>query len=378
MLSIKRAASCITLFLAASCGDGEDPLATVSAGMGPAGGPGGGPSGDPSGDPTDGGNTSAGTDTAGVDRGICDTYLACVAAATPDALPAAEMSYGPDSPCWQGSSGAAELCLMACEQNLATLGSVYPDVPACGGSSATTSGGPDITTSGPWQTTGDDPSDPSDPSASAGSLSEATTVAPPCDDPQPNGAPCFNEGCACLSGKCYQPIDAPSVCGECIDDDDCPGGGCSAPVDGQGSFCNTGGLGQGCETDQACGPAAPLCLDVYEDNPIPGLPKTCSECATDADCPAQTPYCAPSFGSRLFAGHRACVAPGSLPNDAGCSLAPGGGAACSSGICSEVSLMGVFPLGLCGECTSDADCDPGASCTGGVATPGAMKGTTCQ
>ncbi|PCC69304.1 hypothetical protein SAMN02745121_08767 [Nannocystis exedens] len=77
------------------------------------------------------GPTSGGPDTGGVSQVSCERYLNCIAATDPAALPAAQMGFGPDAPCWQGSPETAEQCLNACQTGLKSAHMVYPDEPAC-------------------------------------------------------------------------------------------------------------------------------------------------------------------------------------------------------------------------------------------------------
>ncbi|PCC72804.1 hypothetical protein SAMN02745121_01922 [Nannocystis exedens] len=84
---------------------------------------------------TEGQTTSTGSstgDTGGPStHAICDRYLACISAAAPGELPAAQMGFGQNGTCWQGSENDAQLCLDACEAGLETFNEAFPDEPKC-------------------------------------------------------------------------------------------------------------------------------------------------------------------------------------------------------------------------------------------------------
>src|SRR5690606_14670194 len=136
------------------------------------------------------------------------------------------------------------------------------------------------------------------------------------------------------------------------------------PLDGTGARCNTGGPGDGCQSDSACNdPGAPHCVVVIE---VPGIitTATCSACATNADCPAQAPNCSHDYDVSGFTGQHSCKANASVANNSGCELtevmgAPLGDKACASGMCGEATVMNLLKLGVCGECETDSDCGPG-------------------
>ena len=145
-------------------------------------------------------------------------------------------------------------------------------------------------------------------------------------------------------------------------DADCPIGGCTPPDPVAnppvGAVCNDGSLGDGCQSDVVC--QDPLvCVEVLE---IPGIitTTTCSECEVDADCGAD--LCAPVYAFPALGGHWECVMPGSGPNGSGCSLVGSGDASCTSGMCAEADVMGLFSVGVCSDCEVDADCDAGDIC----------------
>lgn len=252
-----------------------------------------------------------------------------------------------------------------------------------GGTNANTS---DVTDDGaPDDTSSTDPSDSnSDPSDTD---SDSCTTNPfPCDfgwfpdlpppDGAPNGSSCTGDF-ECSSGNCYVMPFLGGFCGECNEDADCFGGGCSAPnpFDGTPQFCNMGELGAGCESDEVC--AGDLsCSNALD---LLGLVQlnTCGSCLDDSECGNQ--ICASLVSFSQFAGHRECIDPQSLPQDAFCELEFNGNEVCASGICSTVDLMGLAEIGACGECNVDADCNGGVCVAGEfVLDTGVLLGSTCQ
>ncbi|MCY1009426.1 hypothetical protein OV079_28460 [Nannocystis pusilla] len=82
------------------------------------------------------GSSSNETDTAtGAEseepREICDRYLVCIAAVAPSGLPAAQMGFGDDGSCWQGSDKDAQLCIDACDAGLEMYHELFPDQAKC-------------------------------------------------------------------------------------------------------------------------------------------------------------------------------------------------------------------------------------------------------
>ncbi|MBZ5710141.1 hypothetical protein [Nannocystis pusilla] len=366
----RRALTCalFTTLALAACGSDRDPLDSAT-GM-PTAGPPGGPGGDPPDDPT---STSSGTsETGGPGHGACAQYLACVAAVMPDALPDIEMTLGPDGTCWQSPPEVAQACVESCASGLTSLASLYPNEPACSSGAVDTTGEPTGTT-GPTTSGGETTSTSDDPP-----VTTMTTSGGPCGDPpgQPNGGECTDpSGCGCLSGKCFLVPALGGRCSECLVDADCDGGGCSAanPIAGGSAMCNDGGPGDGCMSDAVCNdPTNDICGTVIE---APGLltVSTCGECETDADCPAQTPVCAPTYNIGLFTGRFDCVAVGSVPDNGGCASDE----ACASGRCGVASVMGLFEFGVCGECNGDNDCGPGGQCDPATVNGNTLSGATC-
>jgi hypothetical protein len=212
-----------------------------------------------------------------------------------------------------------------------------------------------------------------------------------CEDPpdQPQNSSCTDaSGCGCASGKCFLIPILGGLCGECLDDDDCPGG-CTIPnpIASIGATCNLGGPGAGCNTDATClNTCAAKCGAVLD---VPGIitVSTCGTCKTNADCtsPAR-PNCTPSYDVLNFTGGLSCKPDGSVANNEGCSLTddgmgePLGNHVCQSGKCGQASVMGILNLGICGECNADADCPNGQTCTDPQVdlNSGALIGSVCM
>jgi hypothetical protein len=177
----------------------------------------------------------------------------------------------------------------------------------------------------------------------------------------PDGSPCSSDD-ECASDRCYLVPLLGGICGECVVDGDCEGGGCSPPnpLTSAPSVCNQGEQGGGCQSDAACcgiGICNPLIV-------APGIitVSTCGQCDSPDDCPGGAP-CQPSYDFANFSGLWECVPADSLPDGHGCTPDAAGDGACESGICAAVSLMGIITLGVCSECETDADCDDGQTCS---------------
>lgn len=213
----------------------------------------------------------------------------------------------------------------------------------------------------------------------------ATTDGGPCNDPegQPLDAPCTDpNGCGCASGRCFVVPALGGFCSECLADDHCEGGGCTVPnpIAGLGARCNVGAPGDGCQSAAACNFAcAQRCTPILE---IPGIitAATCSECESDGECAPDRPNCTPVYAFADFSGQLVCKPDASVPNNAGCSLAGDGDAACMSGHCGEANVMGLLKLGICGECNADIDCPNGQQCTAPEVdlNDGQLIGSVCQ
>ncbi len=171
------------------------------------------------------------------------------------------------------------------------------------------------------------------------------------------------------------------ICGECKVDADCPDGGCTLPnpFAGIGAACNTGKPGSGCESDEVCDSVCNnVCAVAFDATPIIKV-STCGACATSEDCSGGA-ICSPEADLSEFSGINTCVPPGSLAQDETCSLKAGDEAACASGVCTAAAIMGVIKIGVCGACSSDADCVPGQTCIEAFADPesGDLFGSVCE
>lgn len=227
----------------------------------------------------------------------------------------------------------------------------------------TTSTGPDVDPTTGFTTVDTDPTD-TDPD--------------PTDSPQlPNGAQCSADD-ECQSMQCFEAGPLGGICGECDEDADCPGGGCTIPnpLTSEPSECNDGSFGSGCETSAVCMPGL-VCKTIVE---VEGVivSNTCGDCLDDMDCMAGE-TCQPNPDVVNFgAGQWECVLESSLPNGHGCD--PDNGAnACISGNCDEASFMMLLVLGICGECVDDMDCGPGETCTPGeIDLAQGLVGSICE
>lgn len=264
-----------------------------------------------------------------------------------------------------------------------------------GGSTTTpnTTSGDDSTTGPSVPTTGDDTTGPVDPTTSTTDpltsttdntngfiTTQSTTDDPTNTAPQPNGEPCADDS-ECESMHCYTSILSmgQGVCSECEEDQDCvdagTGIGCTPDLLSMSAVCTPGALGDGCQTDAACMDGL-HCAPVIDSGGL--LPTTfCGECAESSDC-MNGQLCSPKFNAMSFDGNTACVDPGSVPNNDLCPDGQDGDAACMSGHCETISVMGLLQVPVCGECSSDADCMNGETCTPGEVGMSGIAGSTCD
>ncbi len=175
-------------------------------------------------------------------------------------------------------------------------------------------------------------------------------------EPQENGAMCeVNE--ECISGFCFYINLLGGICGECLVDSDCEGGGCSLPnplaQPPVGAHCNMGMPGDGCMSDDVCQDGY-VCATILE---VPNIleASTCSECLEDTDC-MDGQLCSPTYDVLNISGQNVCVEPGTVANGEGCDFDGTGDMACMSGLCAGVDIMGLLMVGVCGDCEVDADC----------------------
>lgn len=193
------------------------------------------------------------------------------------------------------------------------------------------------------------------------------------------GAVCTNDD-ECASCNCYLVPLLGGQCGECNEDADCAEttmGGCTPPNPfmNNGSTCNMGEAGGGCESDEVCqdGLSCGIVLDVLGIIQI----STCGECMSDDECTDQ--ICAPVVDVMAFNGQNTCIDANSLPQNSFCQLEGNGDEACESGICSTIDIMGFAEVGACGECNTNDDCEPGQTCEPGEFNidEGMLVGSAC-
>ena len=167
------------------------------------------------------------------------------------------------------------------------------------------------------------------------------------------------------------------MCGECSGDADCAFG-CTQPnpipQPAEGSVCNNGGLGAGCESNAGCNGLE--CSLIIE---VPGILaySTCGECSADADCmPGQV--CNPKLDLQGLGGAWTCVSTGALTIGEFCAADGSGAQACASGVCASGTFEGIIDFGICSECELDADCPVGQTCsTPGSDPDGTVTPATC-
>jgi hypothetical protein len=200
-----------------------------------------------------------------------------------------------------------------------------------------------------------DTEDPSDTDTEPGTISVTMTTTTG-EDPLPNGSMC-DDNSQCESAMCFVVGPLGGICGDCLTDADCEGGGCSIPnplsTPPEGAECNMGEQGEGCMSDAVCADGG-LCAVILD---VPGIltASTCSECLDDAGC-TDGALCSPSYDVVNLSGVKTCVPPGSVPDGEGCDLATTGNDACMSGFCQPADVLGVLDLGVCSGCATDADC----------------------
>ena len=189
---------------------------------------------------------------------------------------------------------------------------------------------------------------------------EESTTAPP--EPLPNGEMC-DDNSMCISELCFVVGPLGGICGDCLTDADCEGGGCSIPnplaSPPSGAECNMGEPGEGCMSDAVCADGQ-LCAEILN---VPGIlvASTCGDCVSDADCEAPL-LCSPSYDVANLSGVKTCVPVESVADGEGCDLAGSGNEACMSTHCVGADVLGVLELGVCNPCAADADCAAMETC----------------
>lgn len=225
-----------------------------------------------------------------------------------------------------------------------------------------TSVGTDPSTSGP-ATSGPGTVSATDPSTATvttepgtGTFTTTASTTDPTGGELPDGEPCEDDQ-QCASGHCFVVGIFGGICGECVTDSDCDGGGCTPPnpiaVPPAPSTCNDGAFGDGCMSDEVCDDGL-RCATVLE---VPGVitASTCSECASDGECDAGQ-LCAPDISVQGLTGVYRCVEAGTLANGQSCDFATSGDESCVSGYCAVADVMGLLSIGVCSGCEVDAQC----------------------
>lgn len=259
----------------AACGDDGGASTTSgseSADSGPTGdgATGDGATGDGSTGDGSTGEPTTGGEVAGKD--VCERYIQCIAATTPNGLPDAQAGFGDDSACWTDPEDAA-LCVTACQTGLEQLHEAFPDEAAC----------------------------------------------PACvsDEACPEGERCLKGGCTasdcgdgvvdpeevCDGGEsCANDCQGPAACNP-VSGHPCGGSFCRLWISEEGDFeaaeCSNGFEGDGEEPGDGCGPGDQVfevygctgglgCVPAAVANMSCGLPGCCMPfCDTAApDCPA--------------------------------------------------------------------------------------------
>ena len=234
---------------------------------------------------------------------------------------------------------------------------------------------PTATTTDPTATTTDPTATTTDPTV--GETDGTSTTDPTSTDPLPNGESCTTDG-QCESGHCFVAGALGGLCGECTGDADCEGGGCSLPNPlanpPTGSVCNTGELGDGCETSDVC-MGDLTCVEIIN---VPGIlvANTCSECTTSDECTDQV--CNVAIDVANITGEKTCVDASSVADGEFCDLEGDGEDACMNH-CAEADIMSLLTFGVCGACRDDADCTGGMTCTAPeVGLDGAVTPSVCM
>jgi hypothetical protein len=194
------------------------------------------------------------------------------------------------------------------------------------------------------------------------------------DGPQPNGAECANND-QCESGFCYMVPMVGGVCSECLTDADCEFT-CSLDAAAGYAACSDGSTGVMCESTDGCADGL-VCAELLDTGGF--FPANfCSECETNAECDdGQT--CTPTYDFEMIGGYLSCADAMSVPDAQGCPIVDGmgDGTVCQNGHCGIADVFGVLQIGLCGECTTEADCADGEECMPAMAGMGGLAGPTC-
>ena len=129
MRTLASSFSSLSLVLLLACGDsGQGTTETASTdGAQTSSEPTSGPTTSPP--TTNEAESETGTSTT---HELCERYLDCIAVASPETLPTAQMGFGEGGTCWQGNADTAQQCIEACQAGLEQYNEAYPDEPKCG------------------------------------------------------------------------------------------------------------------------------------------------------------------------------------------------------------------------------------------------------
>lgn len=175
----------------------------------------------------------------------------------------------------------------------------------------------------------------------------------------------------CESERCFIfSAGAGGVCSECALDSDCMRDGgpgtCTVEAGTPWGVCGDGSAGSWCQSDAGCADEL-VCTSVFEGSPF----SLCGECSPSVPCDGVL-VCVGQPGAGT-----SCVEPGSVPDGGVCSGPDDG--ACESTHCTEALFMD-NPAGffLCGECSSDDDCEKTQTCVPAVLSQMSSSGSLCQ
>lgn len=273
---------------------------------------------------------------------------------------------------------------------LCVMGAAALSGAACAGDDEPSGGGTDGDTEGTGGTATTGSSESATSTTSPGSATAATSSGTGMDDggfvdpdtgdtgpmgPQPNGGMCTSDD-ECESGFCYTVPQLGGVCSECLQDSDCRMGTCSLDVGLGYAVCTDGSLGAMCDSDEGC-MGDLVCSELIDTGGI--YPANfCSECGEQTPCTGDQ-ICTPFYDAGAFSGYLTCADPESVPDGQGCPLVGGTGddTVCANGHCGVADVMGFVELGICGECSTDMDCQGQDVCTPASADMNGLMGATC-
>jgi hypothetical protein len=274
---------------------------------------------------------------------------------------------------WLGMLGALALASSACsDDGQPSLDGGTDGTESAEGGSMT---GPSNTTTG---ATSDDPSGTT--TGATDSNDDSNFIDPADDDdgpsePGPNGSEC-SANADCTSGYCYVIPGFGGVCSECLMDADCGEGTCSVDFGAGYAICTDGSLGKMCDTDEGC-QGELVCAQLIDTGGLFNA-SFCSECNDENPCAGEK-ICSPHYDEGSFSGHMACVDPESVESGGGCPIENGEGndEVCKDGHCGIADIMGFIQLGVCGECSTNEDCEVGETCTPASASQAGLEGASC-